>query len=223
MADVDQDLLNRTKQLGEMFDAAVARFDAKSDLRVFFTRSHGYITKKIGTHINLFKNPNSLMRLNDSFATVYLNAINGSPHQGWQQAFRICGALDQHAVHAKGWLASLFLLPYSATALENCAGCMAKVHISQDLRNALIQVTDVDPEDYGNILVFVLEGQLYAEAKSRGRAGGSAMFAVSVPFMEALKMNAKLWRNEAFEQVYKKTVPDPSPTFIEAYHKAENR
>ena len=43
----------------------------------------------------------------------------------------------------------------------------AKVHISQDLRDALIQVKDVDSQDYGNILVFVLEGHLYAEVKSQ--------------------------------------------------------
>jgi hypothetical protein len=223
VASVDDRLLARTKELTRMFDAAENRLALNGDLRVFFTRSHGYITKKIGVHINLFKNPNSLMRLNDSFATTYLAAINGAPHHGWQQAFGICKALDDNAVRAKGLFNTIIMFPYAVTAPEECAGCMAKVHISQDLRNALIKVRDVDVEDYANILVFVIEGHLYAEVKLRGQILASAAFMVSVPFMDWLNTNAKLWRNEAFEQVYKKKVPDPSPAFIAAYHKAEHR
>lgn len=223
MAIVDNKLLARTKQLDVTFNSVAHRLAMNGDLRVFFTRSHGYITKKIAKHIDLFENPNSLMRLNEAFATVYLSAINGSPHQGWREAFRICEALDKNAIHAKGLLDSIILWPYAVTALEKCAGCMAKVHISQDLRNALIQVKDVDSQDYGNILVFVIEGHLYAEVKSRGQIGGAFQFMISIPVMEWLKTNAKIWRNQVFEQVYKKKVPDPSPGFIAAYHKAEHR
>jgi len=93
---------------------------------------------------------------------------------------------------------------------------MAKVHISQHLHNALIQVKDVDSQDYGNILIFVLEGHLYAEVKSRRQIGGAFQFMISIPVMEWLKTNAEIWRNQIFEQVYKKNVPDVSQEFIAA-------
>jgi hypothetical protein len=74
-----------------MFDPLATRFAGPPpDLRIFFTFAHGYITKKIGRHVELFANPNALMRLNDSFATTYLNAMNGAPHNDWQRAFRVC-------------------------------------------------------------------------------------------------------------------------------------
>jgi hypothetical protein len=124
--------LARTKQLDVTFDSVAHRLAMNGDLRVFFTRSHGYITKKIARHIDLFENLNSLMRLNEAFATVYLSAINGNPHQGWREAFRICEALDKNAIHAKELLDSIILWPYAATALEKYAGCMAMVLISQE-------------------------------------------------------------------------------------------
>jgi len=80
VANIDQSLLDRTNALGTQFDRAATNLIAPPvDLRCFFTFAHGYITKNIAKYIDLFINPNALMRLNDCFATTYLNAINGSP------------------------------------------------------------------------------------------------------------------------------------------------
>ena len=49
------------------------------------------------------------------------------------------------------------------------------------------------------------------------------MMMLSVPVMEWLNTNAKKWRNDAFVEVYGKTVPDPSSAFKTAYNKAEGR
>jgi hypothetical protein len=91
VAAIDQLLLERTNTLGSMLDLAAGRLAGPPiDLRIFFTFAHGFITKQIAKHIDLFVNPNALMRLNDRFASTYLNAINGSPHNDWQRAFRVC-------------------------------------------------------------------------------------------------------------------------------------
>jgi hypothetical protein len=157
MPDVDKNLLAETLQLGDKFDMALARLASGPDLdlRMFFTMAHGYITKKIGKHINLFNNPNALMRLNKAFATTYLSAVAGSPHHDWQRAFRVCQA-EVKAMQS-GFVGLLFLGPVVA---ESCAACMANVHIMRDLRDALTAIRDVDPQDYGNILVFVMEGNM---------------------------------------------------------------
>ena len=79
---------------------------------VFFTRSHGYITKHIGKYIDLFKQS----KLTDASQLIRLRQptfqhLTAAPHRGWQQAFRICKALDDNAVHAKGWFNSMIMFP----------------------------------------------------------------------------------------------------------------
>jgi hypothetical protein len=219
---IDGKLLARTKEIDVAFKTVAGRLAAAGDPRLFFTHAHGYITGKIAKHIKLFSKPNALMRLNDSFATVYLRAINGNPHPGWMEAFKICKAMEK-AKDAQSFLERAVMAPYAATAFETCGGCMAKIHISTDLKNALKSVKDVDPQDYGNILVFVIEGHLYAEVQVRGRAMGALMMMFSVPVMDWLNTNAKKWRNDAFLEVYNKAVPDPSSAFKAAYNRAEGR
>jgi hypothetical protein len=221
--DIDRELLDRTLYLDAQFQKAIAKLANSSDsadLRIFFTMAHGYITGKIGKHIDLFANPNALMRLNDSFATTYLNALDGKPHDGWQKAFRICKA-EGDAV-ASGPVGRIFVGP---VALEGCASCMASVHIRRDLRDALLKVTDVDAQDFGNILIFINEGNLYAEVQARGRAAGAAatIFGHLVGGIKGLNLDVKKWRNEVFLACYKKEVPEPSDTFVAAYHKASGR
>ncbi len=222
MADLDRKLVARTKELGQMFDVAAKQLAAKGDTRVFFTYSHGYITKRIGTHLALFRNPNSLMRLNDSFATEYLAALSGRAHGGWQKAFAWCKAMDR-SMHPANLLEVAVFWPYTKNAFELCARNMAYVHITTDLRNALMRVKDVDAQDYGNILIFVIEGHLYSEVKLRGRSMGTVRFAISVPFMDWLNQNAKLWRNQVFEETYKTKVPEPTREFVAQYRRAEGR
>ena len=62
---------------------------------------------------------------------------------------------------------SIGLVFMGPVAAETCGACMANVHIRRDLRDALRKVRDVDPQDYGNILVLVNEGNLLAEIHLR--------------------------------------------------------
>jgi hypothetical protein len=218
MADIDPGLLQRTKDLGGQFDAAATRLMVTHDLRIFFTFAHGYITKKIGKHIGLFAAPNPLMRLNDMFATTFLAAINGAPHEGWERAFKVCAGLAK--AENAGFVEFLAFAPMS---FEVCGGCMAKIHITRDLKDALTKERGVDAQDYGNILIFVNEGHLYAEKMIRGAARAALMVMTSWPVMEKLNMNARVWRNQAFQDAYGKSVPEPDKAFIAAYHRGEGR
>ena len=216
MPQIDQTLLTRTQDLALQFDRAIVRLASATsvDLRIFFTMAHGYITNGIAQCVELFANPNALMRLNDCFATEYLKAINGKPHADWIRAFRVCRA-ESNAVQS-GFVGLVFIGPI---ATEACGACMANVHIKRDLRDALTKVRDVDPQDYGNILILVLEGNLYAEAQLRGRALGAAAFSVGQQFVKYLNLNVKQWRNDVYVAAYGKPVPDPSETFAAAYRR----
>jgi hypothetical protein len=221
VTDIDRKLLDRTRILESQFYQAIGRLANSSlDLRIFFTMAHGYITGRIGQHIDLFANPNALMRLNDSFTTTYLSALNGMAHSDWQKAFRICKA-ESEAVRS-GPVGLIFVGPAAA---ESCAACMAKVHIYRDLRDALIKVRDVDPQDYGNVLIFVEEGNLYAECQLRGQVLGSAAVMLSklIGGVAKLNLDVKQWRNKVFQDCYKKEVPDPSPSFAAAYRKVRSK
>ena len=55
------------------------------DLRIFFTMAHGYITRRVFQCAKLFTNPNSLMHLNECFATRI------SQGNQWQAASRFGG------------------------------------------------------------------------------------------------------------------------------------
>ena len=215
MGSVDPKLLARTNALDRQFQGAIVKLASSGlDLRLFFTMAHGYITAKIAKHIDLFNNPNALMRLNDSFATTFLRALDGAPHSDWQRAFKVCKA-ESDAV-TSGFIGRLFVGPVAA---ESCAACMANVHIKRDLRDALLAVPDVDAQDYGNILIFVEEGNLYAETQLRSRALGAAATMVGLAFASKLNLDVKEWRNSVYQQCYKKPVPNPSAGFAAAYRK----
>jgi hypothetical protein len=216
MPKIDLALLNRTRDLARQFDAAIARLAGTPsiDLRIFFTMAHGYITARIAQCVELFNNPNALMRLNECFATEYLRAINGKPHADWIRAFRVCRA-ESDAVQS-GFVGLVFVGPF---ATEACGACMASVHIKRDLRDALGKVRDVDPQDYGNVLIFVTEGNLYAESELRGRGLGAAAFVVGQLFVKKLNLNVKQWRNDVYVAAYGKQVPDPSEKFAAAYRR----
>jgi hypothetical protein len=217
MATIDQALLDRTKLLCSQFDSAVSKLSGPPlDLRVFFTLAHRYITKKILKHIDFFANPNALMRLNDCFASTYLKAINGEPHADWQKAFQVCNG--ERAAVRSGFIAAIFLGP---VVFESCGACMANVHIKRDLRDALTQVRDVDPQDYGNVLIFVMRGNLYAEAKIRGTARGALMVMTSLPFATKLNLDVKTWRNQVFQDIYGVSVPEPSDSFVTQVNRRE--
>jgi hypothetical protein len=204
-----------------MFDAAITKYNSTNDVRAFFTMAHAYITKKIRKHIGLFVAPTPLLRLNDSFATTFLNAVNGHPHEGWQRAFRVCAGLSTaEEEHLFGVISTE---KQAGPSYELCASCMAKIHISRDLKDALKAVKGVSAQDYGNILIFVNEGHLFAEVQIRGRARGAFFVMVGVPLANSLNMSAKMWRNQAFKDAYGLEVPDPSTAFVAAYHKAEGR
>jgi hypothetical protein len=96
---------------------------------------------------------------------------------------------------------------------------MANVHIKRDLRDALLKVTDVDPQDYGNVLVFVMRGNLYAETRIRGIARGALMVMTTLPFAAKLNLDVKAWRNQVFQDCYGMPVPEPSDTFVAELNK----
>lgn len=214
MPDIDPRLLKRTQELDSQFDLAIARLASSEtiDLRIFFTMAHGYITARIAECVRLFSNPNAIMRLNDSFASEYLRAVNGAPHADWLRAFRVCRA-ESNAIE-EGFVGRVFLGPVAA---EACGACMANVHIKRDLRNALVKVRDVDAQDYGNVLIFVTEGNLHAETRLRGRALGAAALAGGQVLVKLLNLDVKQWRNDVYEESYRKPVPDPSEEFSRAY------
>jgi hypothetical protein len=213
----DQTLLDRTNELSRQFDAAVAKLKGPPvDLRVFFTLAHGYITRKIARHIDLFANPDALMRLNDSFASTYLKAINGGPHPDWQRAFKVCKG-EEDAVRS-GFIGLIFVGP---VAFEACGACMANVHIHRDLKDALKAVPDVDPQDYGNILIFVTRGNIYAETQIRGVAKGALLIMTAAPLAPKLNLDVKAWRNQVFQDVYGKPVPAPADSFVREVNKRE--
>ncbi len=218
MGSIDQTLLTRTKQLDTLFDRAIGRLAAGPvvDLRIFFTMAHGFITRQIGKHIDLFASPNPLMRLNDSFATTYLKALDGAPHNDWQRAFRVCKA--ERDAMASGFIGQIFLSP---VVTEACGACMAHVHITRDLRDALKSVPGVDPQDYGNVLIFVEDGNVYAETQLRGRTIGAAAVVVGQLFAKRLNLDVKQWRNDVYRDCYGKDVPDPSSAFASAYRNGQ--
>jgi hypothetical protein len=100
---------------------------------------------------------------------------------------------------------------------------MAKIHIMRDLKDALTAVKGVNAQDYGNVLIFVMEGNLFAEVQIRGQARGALMVMTSMPIAHKMNLDAKLWRNQVFKEVYGQDVPEPDATFVSAYHKAEGR
>jgi hypothetical protein len=221
MADIDSKLLATTQDLGRQFDEAAKRLAGPPvDLRIFFTFAHGFITKKIGKHIDLFRAPNPLMRLNESFATTYLANLRGPPNANWEKAFKVCrGEMDAMRSGLAGTLA------LGATAYEVCGACMANIHINVDLKNALDHVRDVDAQDYGNVLIFVQLGNFYAEKQIRGAMGAALMIMTATPFQQWLKLDVKQWRNSVYEKSYglkPGSVPDPEPAFTRAIGEREN-
>jgi hypothetical protein len=220
MTAIDANLVSRTRFLRDQFDRAIVKLAgaAQVDLRIFFTMAHGYITGKIAKYPQLFASPNPLMRLNDAFASTYLKALEGAPHEDWKRAFRVCKAEGDAAFGS--FIGLIFLGPVVA---ESCGACMANVHIKRDLRDALRAVPDVNAQDYGNVLVFVQEANLYAETQLRGRAMGSAAAMVGYAFARKLNLDVKQWRNSVYQECYGKPVPDPSSAFCAEYRKLEGR
>jgi hypothetical protein len=212
-AEVDSKLLAQTKAIAQELDSWANLLAAKGDSRAFFTYAHSYIANKIVENIALFNNPNSLMQLLDSFATVYLNALRGAPTPEWQGAFKWCGAMNSFG-RLDDPISALVLSVYTKFPWEQCAMKMAYVHINVDLRNALMQVKGVDPQDYGNVLKFVEMGEAFAEQQLIGRTIGNRRFAVILAFQSLWDMSVKNWRNQVFKDVYKENVPDPSAEFV---------
>jgi hypothetical protein len=223
---VDSALLKQTSALVNRFDAAIARLTYtslksvatghKGDLRLLFTHAHAYITRSIRKHIGLFAAPNPLMRLNALFATTFLNALEGAPDAAWQYVFKVCAGAGVAAF--PGLIATPAGAAQALVDYEECAMCMASVHIKRDLRDALRKVRDVNAQDYGNVLVFVQEGFLHGETQIRGSILGNGEVWVGKAF-EPLGVSAKKWRNDVFKEVYGINVPEPSRAFVTAYQK----
>lgn len=203
MAAIDPKLKIETLRIEKELFAASEKFEKDGDFRWFFSYAHAKITEQINKNLNLFRDPNAVIRLNAHFASEYLKAASGQPHEAWSKAFKICKALEKNAPNN----------PALVGEVELCGAQMANVHIHVDLANALREVGCIDRNDYGNILTFVLRGNLAAENKLRGKFGGATMFLLSALVGPKLNMDVKKWRNAAYTEVCAGTVPDPEKSF----------
>jgi hypothetical protein len=215
MATASKELLAETEDLIRRFDANVNRLQMPAvDPRVFFTIAHGYITKCIYANIDLFEAPDPLLRLNKDFATTFLRAIEGNPHDGWKRAFKVCSGLL--GVVNSGIGGNMIL---RGGLFEGCAGCMANVHINRDLVAALTRERNVSPRDYGNVYIFVVAGNLKAEEWLRGRLMAAVVGTAGMGVGMKINLDFKRWRNDAFQAAYGVAVPNPEASFVSTVEK----
>ncbi|MDJ0641373.1 MAG: hypothetical protein QNJ15_01015 [Erythrobacter sp.] len=217
MANYDQRLHKETLKIYEEMSSQGGVLKTNKDYRWFFTNSHAYITRQIHRHINLFKKPNDLMRLNSLFARDFLRSFK-TPHGRWKDAYEVCAGYKD--AREAGFLS---MLRYDSFSYEGCAACMAQVHITQDLRKALQQERGVSEVDYGNVLVFVNEGHFYSTKLLFGTGPAALRITGQLPIINFLGTTAERWRNEAWRSVMKTNVPKPTKDFTTRYYKAENR
>ncbi len=196
-------LVQRNLQIEKsMLDEAQKYYDA-GDLRWFFTKAHGEITRLINENLDVFQRPDALLRLNIHFAEEFVRALWGQPHEKWKAAFKRCQALEK----ASNDTAAL------VGEAEFCGAAMAHVHIHIDLSAAINEVGCIPPEDYGNMLVFVKRGSLAALVKLRGQAIGAAEAMMEALVAPMVELEVKAWRNSAYENICHVPVPDPHPSF----------
>lgn len=200
---VDPFLIHRNLEIEKSMLAEAQRYYDRGDLRWFFTRAHGEITRLINENLGVFQRPDALLLLNIHFAEEFVRALWGQPHKQWQAAFKACQALET----ASNQTAAL------VGEAEFCGAAMASVHIHIDLSAAINEVGCIPPEDYGNMLVFVNRGSIAALVKLRGRAVGAAEAMAQYLVAPMVDLEVKAWRNAAYENICHVPVPDPHPSF----------
>ena len=94
-------------------------------------------------------------------------------------------------------------------AVKACAVAMANAHINTDIAASLKTVGCIDPNDYGNMLLFVEIGARDAISKLHGRLEGPMFSYLKETFLPLDKM----WRNAVYEQTCRQPVPDVEGTF----------
>jgi len=203
MAKPDPKLKTETDTIERDLFRVSSTFQAAGDFRWFFSFAHASITRFILRNIELFDDPNQLLRLNRHFATEYLDAARGRPHEVWKKAFKYCEALQTNAA----------INPALVGEVEFCGASMAKVHIKYDLSNALKAEGCLNARDYGNMLTLVLRGNLAAEMKLRGMFGAANVLLLGKLFGPKLNLDVEEWRNAAYTQVCRLPVPKPDRAF----------
>jgi hypothetical protein len=200
---VDPLFLQRNLEIEKTLVSEAQLLYDRGDLRWFFTRAHGEITRLINENLGELQRPDALLRLNIHFAEEFVRALWGQPREDWQAAFRFCQALER-ASHQTVALVG---------ETEFCGARMAGIHIHIDLSAAIRDVGCIPPQDYGNMLVFVNRGSIAALVKLRGRAIGAAEAIFQYLVAPMIDLEVKVWRNTAYQDICQVPVPDPHPTF----------
>jgi len=200
---VDPILLQRNLDIQRALLSEAKILYDRGDLRWFFTKAHGEITRLINENLDEFQRPDALLTLNIHFAEEFVRALWGQPHQEWKKAFQFCKALETASS----------ITPALVGETEFCGAAMADVHIHIDLSDAIEDVGCIPPEDYGNMLVFVNRGSLAALVKLRGRTLGAAEAIVQYLAAPMIDLEVKVWRNTVYQDTCQVPVPDPHPTF----------
>jgi hypothetical protein len=194
---IDPVLRDYNKQVEKALLEAADNYYEAGDLRWFFAYAHGTISKLINANLELFQDPNALLKLNIHFSEAFIRAVDGDGPDLWKKAFRMCAALQKNELLLQG-------------EVEMCGAAMANVHIFLDLQTALREVGCISADDYGNMLVFVNRGNLAALVRLRGRADGAAERMLQELVGPIIGLDVKAWRNAVFEAVCKKKVPEPT-------------
>ncbi len=97
-------------------------------------------------------------------------------------------------------------------AVKICAIAMADAHINTDIVASLKTIGCIDPNDYGNILLFVERGAHDAIVELHGRLNGPVFDALKRWFLPL----DKLWRNSVYVEVCRVEVPDVEKAFVDA-------
>jgi len=197
---IDPMLQERNRLIEETLLESAEAYYRAGDLRWFFSLAHATITQQINANLAIFEQPNPLLRLNIHFSEAFVRAIDGHGSDLWEDAFRLCQALEENK--------SIFI-----PEAEVCASRMAAVHIFVDLSAALREAGCISPADYGNMLVFVNRGSLAAQVRLRGRAVGAAEAVLQQLICPLVDLDVKAWRNAVFMAACQAPVPDPARPF----------
>jgi hypothetical protein len=201
---VDPLLLHRNLEIQRTLLSEAQLLYDRGDLRWFFTRAHGEITRLINNeNLSEFQRPDALLRLNNHFAEEFIRALWGEPHEQWRAAFRYCQALEKASAQTVALVGEF----------EFCSAQMANIHIRIDLSAAIREVGCIPPEDYGNVLVFVNRGSIAALVKLRGRVIGASQAMLQYLVAPIVNLEVKVWRNATYQDICQVPVPDPHPSF----------
>jgi hypothetical protein len=216
---ISQELLDASRDMERKLSSIADAYRAAEDARWMFARAHSLITRQINAAVVLpgaFREPNTLLRFNMSFASAFVDAVKYKGGRHWHQAFLQCktGEVFSSAMDAKDPYASAtpagFKQP-NGDAIVACAVAMADAHINTDIVFSLRSVGCIDPNDYGNILYFV---ERAARETIVELVGNELVGDVVNWLKKALLPLDEVWRNGAYLGVCGVDTPPVEEEFI---------